>query len=60
MLKPTTTAFEALASEAEPDAIVDLATLTGAIVTTFGDTHAGLFVEDYREYLESSLHPEFR
>ncbi len=23
------------------------------------DTHAGLFVEDYREYLESSLHPEF-
>ena len=23
------------------------------------DTHAGLFVEDYREYLEKSLHPEF-
>ena len=23
------------------------------------DTHAGLFVEDYRPYLESSLHPEF-
>lgn len=23
------------------------------------DTHAGLYVEDYRDYLESSLHPEF-
>ena len=23
------------------------------------DTHAGLFVEDYREYLDSSVHAEF-
>ena len=28
-------------------------------VIVSSDTHAGLFVEDYREYLESSVHAEF-
>ncbi|HEX7133002.1 MAG TPA: leucyl aminopeptidase [Iamia sp.] len=35
-----------LASEAEPDAIVDLATLTGAIIAALGQRTAGLFGTD--------------
>jgi leucyl aminopeptidase len=35
-----------LASEEKPDAIVDIATLTGAIITALGNTHAGLFSDD--------------
>jgi leucyl aminopeptidase len=34
------------AVELGAERLVDLATLTGAIVTTFGDTHAGLFGTD--------------
>ena len=34
------------AREHKADRIVDLATLTGAIITTFGNTHAGLFAND--------------
>ena len=28
-------------------------------VIVSSDTHAGLFVEDYRQYLDSSVHPQF-
>ena len=40
-----------------PVAGVDQSNAPYIIVSS--DTHAGLFVEDYREFLETSLHPEF-
>ncbi|MDP9233232.1 MAG: leucyl aminopeptidase [Actinomycetota bacterium] len=43
----------ALASERKPDAIVDVATLTGAIVIALGLTAAGIFCDD--DDLRSSL-----
>ncbi|MDR1886000.1 MAG: leucyl aminopeptidase [Synergistaceae bacterium] len=38
----------AYASELEPDAIIDIATLTGACAVALGDTTAGLFTNDER------------
>ncbi len=41
-----------LASEAKPDAIIDLATLTGACVVALGDRYAGLMGTDGTGWLE--------
>src|SRR4029450_8296608 len=42
---------------ADPVAAIDQSDAPYVVVSS--DTHAGLFVEDYREYLELSVHAEF-
>ena len=42
-----------------PNPLEGVDTSNAPYIIVSSDTHAGLYVEDYREYLESSVHPEF-